>query len=121
MIRVQMTSSLKDRPPKIAGIITVRQFLFSLAAIAVAVPIFKIFRESDLSVRIILSFLFGGPLIFVGWMPQSEVSPARAVKHFAASLFRAKIRTHDGNNAFYRKKGNRRVKIKRYKSYKGYY
>lgn len=121
MIRVQMTSSLKDRPPKIAGLVTVRQLLFSVGALAVAIPIFKIFKNQDLAVRFVLSFIFAGPLIFVGWMPQSEVSPLKSMKHFAVSIFRTKIRTHDGNNEYYRAKPEKRVKVKRHRSYKGYY
>ena len=120
MIRVQMTRPLKDRPPKIAGLLTVRQLITTAIAIAISIPVFKLTKGMDIAVRILLSFVVAGPVIFYGWMPQSEASPRRFFGMIRSLFYGTKIRTHEGNNAYYRKKEVKDRRIKRYRSYKGY-
>ena len=121
MIRVQMTSSLKERPPKIAGLLTVRQLIFCIIALAVVIPVFKLMKNMDFAVRFLVALLAAAPILFVGFMPQGEFSPLKAIKHFIVSLFRTKIRTHDGNNGFYQETPEKNTRISRHRSYKGYY
>ncbi len=119
MIRVTTTPDIKQRPPKIGGIITARQLIYLILALIPAAFIL-LFLPIDFAVRILIALVVMFPLLLIGWYPESETSPSAYIKGFIrTSVISEPKRISDGNTVYYRKKTKKKVKIRRHREYRG--
>ena len=100
MVQVRMTTNLAERPPKICGLITLRQLIWSVMAVLLAVP-FIIWVPMELTAKILTGFAVAVPFLVIGWYPEKETNPATIAKSFIRTkLIYPHRRTHESTTGY---------------------
>ncbi len=116
MIVVEMKKDLAEHPPKIGGLITVRQLLWAIAGLFCFLPVFRLL-PLPFDKRIFFGLIAAAPALIIGWYPESEFSPLLFFRAVIRHLAVRKGRVFCGGYA--EDTGKTYVFIRRHRGFRG--
>ena len=100
MIRVIMTTNIDERPPKVMGLLTMRQLVcIGLAALAI-LPII-LWTPLPFAGKFVTCLLIIFPFIFIGWYPPGVTNPVIIAWDYIKTLRRGAERHHECRADFF--------------------
>ena len=120
MIYVTMTRDINERPPKIFGLVTLRQAV-GIGISVVIGALIMILVPVPFVYRFLIALAPALPIMVIAFYPKNETSPLVILKYYINRLICGPdVYIHDGNSEYYKKKtGTGKPKIKRYANYEG--
>ena len=120
MITVQMTRDILNRPPKILGLFTRKQFI-GVVISALLIILLTIVLPFEFMSNLLIAMIPVFPVLIVAFFPENQTSPLVYAKFFLKrTIYGKDIRVHDGNSEYYRKpREDSNKKIARHKKYQG--